>query len=52
MICNKEILLTLPVRMPDEERELTQVFIFTLLCDASKGLMKAPKDFIKLFEAP
>ena len=28
------------------------MFIFTLLCGASKGFMKALKAFTKLFEAP
>ena len=37
--------LILPVPIPDEERKLTQVFILSLLCGASKG-------FIKFFEAP
>ena len=35
------IFQTLPVPIPDEERKLTVVFIFTLLCDTSKGFMKA-----------
>ena len=35
--------------MPDEEKKLTQIFIFTLLCGASTGFTKA---FIKPFEAP
>ena len=47
-----EIHLTLPVPIPDEEKKLTQFFIFSLLCGASKGFMKAIKVFIKLFEAP
>ena len=37
--------LTLPVPIPDEDRKLTKIFIFTLLCGASKA-------FIKSFEAP
>ena len=41
-------IITLPVPIPDE-RKLTQFFIFTLLCGASKGFMKA---FIKPFERP
>ena len=41
----------LPVSIPDEEKKLTQIFIFTLLWGASKGFMKAFKAFIKPFEA-
>ena len=41
----------LPVSIPDEEKKLTQIFIFTLLWGASKGFMKALKAFIKPFEA-
>ena len=43
---------TLPLPIPSEKRKLTQIFIFTLLCGASNGFMKALKAFIKLFEAP
>ena len=43
--------LTLPVPIPDEERKLTSIFNFILLCGASKGFMKAFKAFIKFFEA-
>ena len=32
--------------------KLTQIFIFTLRCGASKGFMKTFKAFIKPFEAP
>ena len=32
------------------KQKLTQIFIFTLLCGASKGFMKALKAFIKNFE--
>ena len=45
-------ILTLPVPISDEEEKLSYVFIFTLLCGASKGFMKALKAFLKLFEAP
>ena len=45
-------IITPPVPIPDDERKLTQFFIFTLLCDASKGFMKALKAFIKPFERP
>ena len=45
-------ILTLPVPIPDEEKKLSQIFVFTLLCGASKGFMKALKVFIKRFEAP
>ena len=44
--------LTLPVASQDEEKKLTQLFIFTLLCGASKGFMKGLKAYIKSFEAP
>ena len=44
--------LTLPVPTPDEEKKLSWIFIFALLCGASKGLMKALKAFIKLLEVP
>ena len=46
--------LTLPVPIPDEEKKLSFTFIFTLLCGASKGFVKALnlKAFIKFFEAP
>ena len=33
--------LTLPTPIPDKEKKLTQIFIFTLLSGASKGFMKA-----------
>ena len=33
--------LTLSLPMMNEERSLTYIFIFTLLCGASKGFMKA-----------
>ena len=35
-----------------EEKKLSWIFIFILLCGASKGFMKALKAFIKPFEAP
>ena len=44
--------LTLPVPIPDEEKKLTQTFIFTLICGASKVFMKVLRAFIKPFEAP
>ena len=44
--------LTLPVPIPDEEKTLTEIFIFTFLCGASKSFLKAFKGFIKPFEAP
>ena len=46
------IKLTLPISIPNEEKILTYIFIFTLLCSVSKGFMKALKAFIKPFEAP
>ena len=45
-------MLTLPVPIPDEEKKLSYIFIFTLLCRASKGFRKALKTFIKPFETP
>ena len=44
--------LTLTAPIPDQEKKLTQIFIFTLLCGALKGFMKALKAFIKPFEVP
>ena len=35
------VLLNLPVPILDEDQKLTKTFIVTLLCDASKGFMKA-----------
>ena len=54
MLCEKLVptMLTLHVPNPDEEKKLRQVFIFTLLCGAPIGLMKALKAFVKPFEAP
>ena len=34
--------------MPNEERKLTKIFIFTLLCGASRSFMKAFKASMKL----
>ena len=34
------IFLTLPVAIPDEEKKLIWIFIFTLPCGASKGFIK------------
>ena len=42
-------MLTLSVPIPDEEIKLTQIFIFTFLCGASKGFMKAFKALHKTF---
>ena len=44
--------LALLVLIPDEEKKLSWIFIFTLLCGASKGFLKAFKAFKKPFEAP
>ena len=48
------MLLILPLSVPihDEEKKLSSMFIFTLLCGASKGFMKVLKAFIKPFDAP
>ena len=40
------------VPIPDEEKRLSYICIFTLLCGASKGFMKAIKGFIKPLKAP
>ena len=45
-------MLTLSVPLPDEEKKLSGIFIFTLLSGAPKGFVKAFKAFIKPFEAP
>ena len=42
-------MLTLPVPIPDKEKKLIKIFIFTLFCGTSKGIMKA---FIKPSEVP
>ena len=44
--------LTLNVPIPNKVKRLSYIFIFTLLCGASKGFMKALSAFIKPFEAP
>ena len=44
--------LTLPIAIPDEEKKINKIFIFTLLCGASKGFIRALMAFIKPFEAP
>ena len=41
-----------PSRLDPGRKEKTNLTIFTLLCGASKGFMKAFKAFVKLFEAP
>ena len=35
-----KVSLALPVPIPDDEKKFSQIFIFTLLCGASKGFMK------------
>ena len=45
-------MLTLFVPSSDGEKTLSSIFIFTLLCGASKGFMKAFKAFIKPSETP
>ena len=34
------MILNLPIPIPDEDKKLSEIFIFTLLCGASKGFMK------------
>ena len=46
------LVLTVPVPIPDEEKKLTWIFIFVLLCGTSKDFMKALKAFLKSFQAP
>ena len=46
------MILTVTVPVPNEGKKLSQTFIFTLLCGASKDFMKALKAIIKPFEAP
>ena len=41
----------IPSPILDEEKKLTYIFMFPLLCGASKGFMKTLKAFIKPFEA-
>ena len=49
-------ILSLPVPIPDEEKLLILIFIFTLLCGALcgalKGFIMVLRAFIKPFEAP
>ena len=45
------LLLSFPAPIPDNEKKLTEIYIFTLLCGASKGFIKAFKAFIKPFGA-
>ena len=50
---NEEILMiTFLVPIPDEEKILSLIFIFTLSCGASKGFIKALNGFLKPSEAP
>ena len=37
---------------PGRREKINLIFLFTLLCGASKGFMKAFKAFTKPFEAP
>ena len=46
------LFLTLPVPIPDEERELTQIIIFTILCGPAKGFFEGFKALHKTFEVP
>ena len=50
VMTNRKFISTLPVQIPIPYDEKIKVF-FTLLCGASKGLMKTFKAFIKPFEA-
>ena len=46
------LMLTFSVPIPDKEKKLTQIFIFIVLCDASKAFIKAFNAFINRFESP
>ena len=43
--------LTFPVPILDEQRKLTEILIFALLCGVSRGFIKELKAFIELLEA-
>ena len=43
-------MLSLSVPIPSEKKKITSIFIFTLLCGASKGFMKALNAFVKPFK--
>ena len=46
------LMLTFSVPIPEKEKKLTQIFIFIVLCDASKAFIKAFNAFINRFESP
>ena len=46
-----QLFLILPIPIPNDEKKLSQIFIFTLLYGAWKHFMKAFKAFIKPIEA-
>ena len=46
------MLIKLPIRILDNEKKLTLIFIFTLPCGASKSFMETLKAFTKPFEVP
>ena len=46
------VILTLPASILDKKKRTPWIFIFTLLCGASKGFMKVLKALTKPFEAP
>ena len=50
-ISNKVVYFN-PSRPNPMRREKNYIFIFTLLCGASKGFTKALRNFIKPFEEP
>ena len=43
---DSEMPLTLNVPIPGKVKKVSEIFIFTLLCGASKGFIKAVKAFI------
>ena len=49
---NMSKILILSVPIQDEEKQSTEMFIFTILCGASKAFLNALNAFIKPFEAP
>ena len=45
-------MLTFTVPILGKEKKINLIFISILLCDVSKGFMKALRAFLKPFEAP
>ena len=49
---NINFILTFSVPIPDKEKKVTYIFIFTFLCGATNSFMKALKAFVKRFKEP